>query len=70
MRNPLRHKRGVALVGALCAAIGLVAAPAAAAAPAVPTLDWQACDSGFFCASATVPLDYAYRMWARKSCSA
>ncbi|TCO52972.1 alpha/beta hydrolase [Actinocrispum wychmicini] len=57
MRNPLRHRRrGVAL----CAALGLIAAPAAAAAPAVPVLDWQPCDSGFFCATATVPLDQAH----------
>jgi pimeloyl-ACP methyl ester carboxylesterase len=69
-RDPSRHRRrGVALAGALCAALGLVAAPAAAAVPAavpavpvpaVPTLDWQPCDSGFFCATATVPLDYAH----------
>ena len=49
------------MVGVLCAAIGLVATPAAAATPAppVPVLDWQPCTSGFFCATATVPLDYA-----------
>jgi len=51
--------RGVALIGALCLATGLVAPPAAVAAqPAVPTLNWQSCDGGFLCASATVPLDY------------
>jgi pimeloyl-ACP methyl ester carboxylesterase len=27
---------------------------------AVPTLDWQPCENGFFCATATVPLDYAH----------
>src|SRR5690349_17011159 len=68
MWNPLRHRRrGIGLVAALVAAFGLVAAPAAtatpaatpAAAPAVPALDWQPCDGGFFCATATVPLDYA-----------
>ena len=73
MRNLLRHRRrGAALGGALCAVLGLVtgptaliavAAPApaqAAPAPAVPALDWQPCDGGFFCATATVPLDYAH----------
>ena len=71
-----RRRRGLALAGALCAALGLCAVPvaagvpaaAAAAAvrgpavpgPAVPTLDWQPCDDGFFCATATVPLDYAH----------
>src|SRR5690349_20794944 len=69
MWNPLRHRRrGIGLVAALVAAFGLVAAPAAtatpaatpAAAPAVPALDWQPCDGGFFCATATVPLDYAH----------
>lgn len=65
MRNPLRHRRrGVALVAALSAALGLVTASVAAAAPvtapAVPVLDWQPCDNGFFCATAIVPLDYAH----------
>jgi pimeloyl-ACP methyl ester carboxylesterase len=64
-----RRRRGAVLAAALCAALGLVAAPTAVAvpaaasavpAPAVPTLDWQPCDSGFFCATATVPLDYAH----------
>lgn len=31
-----------------------------AAAPSVPMLDWQPCDDGFLCATATVPLDYAH----------
>lgn len=34
------------------------AAPAARAVPAVPKLTWRACDSGFQCATARVPLDY------------
>jgi pimeloyl-ACP methyl ester carboxylesterase len=60
----MRLRRGIALVGALCAAAGLVASPTAmavtsAAEPAVPTLNWQPCDGGFLCANATVPLDYA-----------
>jgi pimeloyl-ACP methyl ester carboxylesterase len=69
-RNPSRRRRRVAaLAAALCTALGLAAAPTAMAvaatapaapAPAVPTLDWQPCDSGFFCATATVPLDYAH----------
>jgi pimeloyl-ACP methyl ester carboxylesterase len=29
------------------------------AAPTVPNLNWQPCDGAFFCATATVPLDYA-----------
>jgi pimeloyl-ACP methyl ester carboxylesterase len=36
------------------------AADAAAPAPAAPHLDWHACDGGFFCATAAVPLDYAH----------
>ncbi|TCO59418.1 alpha/beta hydrolase [Actinocrispum wychmicini] len=61
MWNPLpNRRRGVPLVAALCAALGLITAPAAIAAPAVPALDWQPCNNGFFCATATVPLDYAH----------
>jgi pimeloyl-ACP methyl ester carboxylesterase len=73
MRNPSRRRRrGAALADALLAALGLVAAAvatvpatavaasAAIAAPAVPVLDWQSCGGGFFCATATVPLDYAH----------
>jgi pimeloyl-ACP methyl ester carboxylesterase len=54
------------VIGAVCAALGLVAMPAASAtpaataAPAVPQLDWQPCEPGFFCATATVPMDYAH----------
>ena len=36
------------------------AALASASAPAVPQLGWKACDGGFFCATAAVPLDYAH----------
>ncbi len=40
-------------------AVGLGPTPAAAAAgPAVPTLAWTACGTGFQCATARVPLDY------------
>jgi pimeloyl-ACP methyl ester carboxylesterase len=35
------------------------AAPAGAAAPPVPELDWHDCDRGFQCATAEVPRDYA-----------
>jgi pimeloyl-ACP methyl ester carboxylesterase len=40
---------------------GIVQAPGAQAqaGPAVPSLSWQACDDGFECASAAVPLDYS-----------
>lgn len=55
-----RGRRIAALAGALCVALGLVTAPTAAAEPAPPTLDWQPCDGTFFCATATVPLDYAH----------
>lgn len=55
----MRLRRGVAMVGALCVAAGLVASPTAIAEPAVPNLNWQPCDDGFLCANATVPLDYA-----------
>lgn len=44
------------LVSGLAAGAG--AAPIASAAPAVPTLNWASCDSGFQCATAQVPLDY------------
>jgi len=65
MLNPLRSKpSAIAMTGALClATMGLAAPPAAAApapAPAVPNLNWQPCDDGFSCATATVPLDYAH----------
>jgi pimeloyl-ACP methyl ester carboxylesterase len=63
MRIPLRGRhRGVALAGVLCAALGLVSAPAAGAPapePGVPQLDWRPCAGDFFCATAVVPLDYA-----------
>lgn len=58
--------RPIALLGvltsALCLTAGLLVAPTAAAtaAPDVPKLDWQPCDGDFFCATATVPLDYAH----------
>src|ERR1035438_9708672 len=32
----------------------------AAAAPRVPVLNWHACDDGFQCATARVPLDYRH----------
>lgn len=53
MLTSLRHKWKIV---ALSVTLGLVTVPAAAA----PALDWQPCDSGFFCATATVPLDYAH----------
>jgi pimeloyl-ACP methyl ester carboxylesterase len=39
-------------------AFGSRASTATAAAPRVPVLHWQACDGGFQCATAKVPLDY------------
>lgn len=53
-------RRALLSVGALCVALGSVTAPVAAAAPAVPDLNWQPCDGDFFCATATVPLDYSH----------
>ncbi|HEX4221839.1 MAG TPA: alpha/beta hydrolase [Pseudonocardiaceae bacterium] len=59
------HRFGVAMVGAVCAtavvAGSLTAPPASAAMLPEPTLNWQPCASatGFYCADATVPLDYA-----------
>jgi pimeloyl-ACP methyl ester carboxylesterase len=54
----------LALLATMVAA-GLLAMPAATAAPtrtaagaAVPTLDWTDCGDGFQCATARVPLDY------------
>lgn len=46
-----------ALTSALSMTVGLVAAPAVAAAP---NLNWQPCDGDFSCATAAVPLDYAH----------
>ncbi len=52
-------RRGGALVATLCAVLALAAAPATADA-AAPSLNWQPCDGDFFCATASVPLDYAH----------
>jgi pimeloyl-ACP methyl ester carboxylesterase len=49
----------VAALAALVAGVVLVPGAQAQAGPAVPKLDWQACDDGFECASAAVPLDYS-----------
>jgi pimeloyl-ACP methyl ester carboxylesterase len=49
----------VAAVPAAPAAPAAVPARAVAAAqPAVPVLDWKPCDSGYYCATARVPLNY------------
>jgi pimeloyl-ACP methyl ester carboxylesterase len=48
------------LTSALCITLGLAGPSSAVAAPAVPKLAWQPCDDGFFCATATVPLDYTH----------
>ncbi|MEA2303876.1 MAG: hypothetical protein QOH43_1156 [Solirubrobacteraceae bacterium] len=42
-------------------AAAAVMAPAAQAKSSVPKLDWQDCQDGFQCATATVPLDYSSR---------
>jgi pimeloyl-ACP methyl ester carboxylesterase len=47
------------------ATVGTASAASAApvtppGAPVVPVLDWRACDSGFQCATARVPLDYPH----------
>lgn len=75
MRHRIRGtQRALTLVGAstsaLCLALGAAGSPAGAAAasamsapaaaPSVPSLTWQPCDGAFFCADATVPLDYAH----------
>lgn len=54
---------GTAAIALVIAGAGAVqAAPArttpAPASPPVPTLDWTACQGGFECANAAVPLDY------------
>src|SRR3954452_24005342 len=52
------RRRWLWMLAALVASA--VLAPAAQAqGPAAPKLDWQACDGGFDCASAAVPLDYS-----------
>ena len=59
----LRYRGAAALAAGALMALALMpaagAAAAAPSAPAVPHLDWKACGSGFFCATAAVPLDYA-----------
>jgi len=57
----------VAVAGLLATAIMPAAVRTAAAAPLskpgaspVPALDWRACDGGFQCATARVPLDYRH----------
>jgi pimeloyl-ACP methyl ester carboxylesterase len=72
VKNRARTRRTGAIAAAAALTAGLTvsacAAPSpafaarastpAAAAPRVPVLRWQACDGGFQCATAKVPLDY------------
>ncbi len=71
-KNRSRARRAGALAAAAALAAGLTvsacataspafasrASTATAAAPQAPALHWQACDGGFQCATAKVPLDY------------
>jgi pimeloyl-ACP methyl ester carboxylesterase len=58
MRSVRRCVRAAIVV----VAAGAVMVPAAAQArPSGPALDWQDCQDGFQCATATVPLDYSSR---------
>jgi pimeloyl-ACP methyl ester carboxylesterase len=54
----IRLARLVALIVSAYALAGAPGAGAVEPAP-VPNLDWQACDGGFECATAKVPLDYS-----------
>src|SRR5690242_9692695 len=49
----------VALVAGVLAAAPATAGPATGGGPPVPRLTWSACDDGFECTRATVPLNYA-----------
>jgi pimeloyl-ACP methyl ester carboxylesterase len=56
---PLALVAGVLGAGPAAAKPTKIAAPSAAwTTPVVPKLNWAACDDGFECATATVPLDY------------
>jgi len=64
-RAGVRRAKLAAIVTAVAiSAAGVVTGTAAAAssqgAPPIPVLDWRACDAGFECATARVPLDYRY----------
>ena len=66
-RRFLRHTPGKAMVGGLLVAIVIALVPSPGPATAdtrkavdVPVLRWTACDGGFQCATATVPLDYVH----------
>jgi pimeloyl-ACP methyl ester carboxylesterase len=70
VRRPAPRIGLAAMCGALLTGVIAGSAQPASAAPpqpdapqvavAVPMLDWQPCENGFFCATATVPLDYAH----------
>jgi pimeloyl-ACP methyl ester carboxylesterase len=47
------------MLATMVAGIVVVPGAQAQAGSAVPSLNWQACDDGFECASAAVPLDYS-----------
>src|SRR3954470_18169354 len=53
------RRYALSALAALVAGVVLVPGAQAQAGPAVPKLDWKACDPGFECASAAVPLDYS-----------
>ena len=53
------RRYALSALAALVAGVVLVPGAQAQAGPTVPKLDWKACDPGFECASAAVPLDYA-----------
>src|SRR5512146_672501 len=55
----IRLPIAAATLAALIAA-GPAGASAATTAPPAPVLDWAACDGGFQCATARVPLDYRH----------
>ena len=61
-RNPRRVAARALLILALGSPAGVgvagAATPEPAVSPPVPTLAWTACDPGFECAKAPVPLDY------------
>jgi len=53
------RRYALSALAALAAGVVLVPGAQAQAGPTVPDLDWKACDPGFECASAAVPLDYS-----------
>lgn len=73
--KPMKNHARVPRAAAAAALLAVLAVPACAvaspgapppagatmtAAPQVPVLNWHACDNGFQCATARVPLDYRH----------